>query len=40
MPYKERLKRYEEEKRQLWGSKLSVTDYCKAIKKLAKKWRI
>ena len=40
MSYEERVRRYEDEKRQLWATSLSVKDYCKAIKKLAKKWRI
>ena len=40
MSYEERLKKYEEEKRQLWSSNLTVKEYEKAIRKLAKKWKI
>ena len=40
MEYVERLKRYEAEKRQLWGSNLSVKEYEKERKKLVDKWKI
>lgn len=40
MSYSQRLKKYEEEKRQLWKSNMSAKDYEKAIVKLAKKWNV
>ena len=40
MSYTERLKCYEEEKRQLQNTNLTVKEYEKAIKKLADKWKI
>ena len=40
MSYQERLKKYEEEKRQLQNTNLSAKEYEKEIKKLADKWKI
>ena len=40
MPYDERLKRYNDEKRQLWSSGLTPNEYCKEIKKLSEKWEV
>ena len=40
MSYEDRLRRYEAEKRQLWYSNLSVSDYEKELKKLVEKWKI
>ena len=40
MAYTERLRRYEDEKRQLWSSNLSVKEYEKERKKLGDKWKI
>ena len=40
MPYEERLRHYEAEKRQLWQTNLSVKEYEKTIRKLAEKWNI
>lgn len=40
MSYEERLKCYEEEKRQLWKTHLTVKEYEREIKKLARKWKI
>ena len=40
MTYAERLKSYENEKRQLWSTNMTPKDYAKALKQLAKKWKV
>lgn len=40
MTYKDRLERYEQEKRKLQEQNLSPDDYMRAIIKLADKWRV
>ncbi len=40
MSYRDRLQRYEQEKRKLQQQNLSYDEYMRAIIKLADKWRV
>lgn len=40
MPYSERLRCYEAEKRQLCAANMNAKEYERAIRKLADKWRV
>jgi hypothetical protein len=40
MTYEERLRRFEQEKRELQKQDLNDVEYMRAIKKLADKWRV
>ncbi len=40
MSYSERLRRYEQEKRRLQSMNLTYREYEKALRELARKWRV